>query len=56
MNLGLRYQYFTPYHATYDRTNTYSAGQQSTVTPGAPLGMVFPGDKAFQGPGSRRPQ
>jgi hypothetical protein len=45
LNLGLRYQFFTPYHATYNRTNTYSAGQQSTVAPGAPLGMVFPGDK-----------
>jgi hypothetical protein len=47
LNLGLRYQFFTPYHATYDRTNTYRAGQQSTVTPGAPLGMVFPGDKGI---------
>ena len=44
-NLGLRYQWFEPYHAVYGRTNTYHAGQQSTVTPGAPLGMVFPGDK-----------
>jgi hypothetical protein len=44
INLGLRYQYFQPYNAVYDRTNTYRAGQRSTVTPGAPLGMVFPGD------------
>jgi hypothetical protein len=44
VNLGLRYQWFQPYHAVYDRTNTYRAGQRSTVTPGAPLGMVFPGD------------
>jgi hypothetical protein len=44
VNLGLRYQYFEPYHAVYSRTNTYHAGQQSTVAPTAPLGMVFPGD------------
>jgi len=44
VNLGIRYEYFQPYHATYDRTNTYRAGQKSTVAPQAPLGMVFPGD------------
>lgn len=44
LNLGLRYQYFRPYHAVYDRTNTYREGQRSQVIPGAPLGMVFPGD------------
>jgi hypothetical protein len=44
VNLGLRYQVFVPYHAVYDRTNTYRAGQQSKVVPNAPLGMVFPGD------------
>jgi hypothetical protein len=44
VNLGLRYQLFVPYHAVYNRTNTYRAGQQSTVVPGAPPGMVFPGD------------
>ena len=44
VNLGLRYQLFVPYHAVYNRTNTYRAGQQSTVAPGAPRGMVFPGD------------
>ncbi len=44
VNLGLRYQLFVPYHAVYDRTNTYRAGQQSTVVPNAPVGMVFPGD------------
>ena len=43
-SLGLRYQWYAPWHATYGRTNTYRAGQKSTVTPAAPLGMVFPGD------------
>jgi hypothetical protein len=45
LNLGLRYQFFRPYYATYDRTNTYLAGRQSTVVRGAPPGMVFPGDQ-----------
>ena len=45
LNLGLRYQIFRPYYATYDRTNTFLAGQRSTKVPGAPLGMVFPGDE-----------
>jgi hypothetical protein len=44
VNLGLRYQWFQPYHAVYDRTNTYRAGQKSIVKPDAPPGMVFPGD------------
>jgi hypothetical protein len=44
LNLGLRYQYFKPYNNVYDRANTFSAGVQSQVTRGAPLGMVFPGD------------
>jgi hypothetical protein len=44
LNLGLRYGLFHPYRAVYDRTNTYIAGQKSTVVPTAPLGMIFPGD------------
>lgn len=45
LNLGLRYSFFHPYKAMFDRTNTYFAGQQSTVVPKAPRGMVFPGDQ-----------
>lgn len=44
LNLGLRYQYFNPYGNVYDRANTYRAGAQTQITPGAPPGMVFPGD------------
>jgi hypothetical protein len=44
LNVGLRYQLFRPYHHVHDWTNTYRAGQQSQVVPGAPLGTVFPGD------------
>jgi hypothetical protein len=44
VNAGLRYQLFRPYHHVHDWTNTYHAGQKSTASPAAPLGMVFPGD------------
>lgn len=44
VNAGLRYEMFRPYHHVHDWTNTYREGQQSRVTPGAPPGMVFPGD------------
>lgn len=44
LNLGLRYQYFRPYDNVYDRANTYRQGGLSQITPGAPPGMVFPGD------------
>ena len=47
VNLGVRYEIFQPFGITGNRTNTYRAGQQSTVTPGAPPGMVFPGDKGI---------
>lgn len=48
VNLGLRYSVFQPFGITGNRTNTYRAGQQSTITPSAPPGMVFPGDRGVQ--------
>lgn len=48
VNAGLRYSIFRPFGITGNRTNTYRAGQQSTVVPNAPLGMVFPGDRGIQ--------
>ena len=44
VNLGLRYEFVPPFHNIYGLVNAYHAGQQSTVVPAAPLGMVFPGD------------
>ncbi len=44
MNLGLRYELDTPLVDSEDRVNTFRRGQQSTVFPTAPVGMVFPGD------------
>src|SRR5262249_49236562 len=47
LNLGLRYSIFQPFGITRNRTNTFRAGQQSSVVPAAPLGMVFPGDRGI---------
>ena len=43
-NLGVRYELDKPLVDSHDRVNTFRVGQQSTVFPTAPRGMVFPGD------------
>ena len=47
LNLGVRYELFTPYTSTANRLASFNPGQQSTVIPNAPLGLVFPGDKGI---------
>lgn len=44
-NLGLRWDLDTPPVESHNRTAAFVPGQQSTVIPSAPLGMLFPGDK-----------
>lgn len=44
INAGLRYELNTPLVDSEDRVNTFRPGQQSTVFPTAPRGLVFPGD------------
>jgi hypothetical protein len=45
LNLGLRYDFQTPpTDNSLNRESTFVAGQQSTVYPTAPTGMLFPGD------------
>src|SRR5215216_2289782 len=44
LNLGVRYELDTPLVDSEDRVNTFRPGQQSTVFPTAPVGIVFPGD------------
>jgi hypothetical protein len=44
-NLGLRWDIDTPPVDAHNRTTTFVPLQQSTITPAAPLGQLFPGDK-----------
>jgi hypothetical protein len=43
-NLGIRWDIDTPPVDAHNRTESFIPGQQSTVAPNAPTGMVFPGD------------
>jgi hypothetical protein len=50
LTLGLRWDPNLPPHITAGRAATFVPGQQSTVYPNAPTGLVFPGDAGI-GPG-----
>jgi hypothetical protein len=45
LNYGLRYEYNQPKYDTHGRSFSFVPGEQSTVFPDAPLGLLFPGDK-----------
>ncbi|MBV8867484.1 MAG: TonB-dependent receptor [Acidobacteriaceae bacterium] len=45
VSYGLRYEINTPYTEIRNRMNAWAPGQQSTVMPDAPQGLLFPGDK-----------
>jgi hypothetical protein len=44
LNYGLRYERINPFTEIQDRLNAFVPGQQSTVMPNAPAGLLFPGD------------
>ncbi|MBV8833108.1 MAG: TonB-dependent receptor, partial [Acidobacteriaceae bacterium] len=44
LNFGLRYEYAQPKYDTHGRTFSFIPGLQSTRFPGAPTGLVIPGD------------
>jgi hypothetical protein len=45
LNYGVRWDMLPPWHEKYNQLQTFVLGQQSQVYPGAPQGMVFPGDR-----------
>jgi hypothetical protein len=44
LNYGLRYEVNQPFAERQDHLNAFHPGQQSTVFPTAPTGLVYPGD------------
>jgi hypothetical protein len=44
INAGLRWDVIAPWHEKYNQLQTYIAGAQSTLYPGAPPGVVVAGD------------
>ena len=47
INYGLRWDVLPPWHEKYNQLQTFVLGQQSGVYPGAPEGIVFPGDRGI---------
>lgn len=44
INLGLRWEVSMPWYDTQGKIQTFNPGEQSTVFPLSPTGLVFPGD------------
>ena len=47
LNYGVRWDMLPPWHEKYNQIQTFVLDQQSEVYPGAPAGIVFPGDKGI---------
>jgi hypothetical protein len=45
LNYGVRWDHIRPWDEKFNQLQTLVKGEQSEVFPGAPLGLVFPGDK-----------
>jgi hypothetical protein len=45
LNYGLRWDRIEPWSEKYNQLATFAPGQQSVVFPGAPAGILFPGDR-----------
>jgi hypothetical protein len=57
VNYGLRWDRIEPWYEKYNGISTFSPGKQSAVFPGAPGGILFPGDlgvsRTIAPPGNR---
>ncbi len=47
LSYGLRWDLLPPWHEKYNQVQTLVLGEQSVVYPGAPEGLVFPGDRGI---------
>jgi hypothetical protein len=47
LNLGVRWDYFQPIMEVHDQIVAFRKGQQSTVFPTAPTGLLYPGDQGI---------
>ncbi|HET6180617.1 MAG TPA: carboxypeptidase regulatory-like domain-containing protein [Candidatus Sulfotelmatobacter sp.] len=47
LNLGLRWEMSMPWYDTQGKIQTWVKGQQSTVFPNSPQGLVYPGDQGI---------
>ncbi len=47
LSYGLRWDVLPPWYEKYNQLQTLALGQQSVVYPGAPQGLVFPGDRGI---------
>ena len=55
LNLGMRYEYDTPLEDPHKEILGFFPGQQSTRFPGAPPGVLYPGDPGTPNPGLTYP-
>jgi hypothetical protein len=47
LNYGLRWDRIEPWYEKYNGISTFEPGKQSVVFPGAPRGILFPGDRGI---------
>ena len=47
VNLGLRWEFDSPWYDTQNKIQAFNPGQQSTIFPDSPTGWLFPGDKGI---------
>ncbi len=47
LNYGLRWDRIEPWYEKYNQIATFAPGRQSAVFPGAPAGILFPGDQGI---------
>lgn len=47
LNLGVRWELYQPIYEVHDQVVAFRLGQQSTVFPSAPTGLLYPGDKGI---------